>query len=78
MAQKTLFRVIKYPTIDIAEMNRRKKALEKAIANNSDYYPDNIESCERCGDDLTEFRYSDSDLAVVCNYCAWTRRDRLI
>ena len=75
--QTQLFRVIKYPTITPAESHKRRKALDKAIANDTDYYGDAIENCERCGDSL-EYKYTDNDLAVLCNYCAWTRKDRLI
>ena len=84
--QTTLFRIIKYPTITKTEAKKRRKALDLAIANDTDYAPDSIENCERCGVDFESldngfrysgFRYSDSDLAVVCNYCAWSRKDRI-
>ena len=79
--QTKLFRIIKYPTITKTESKKRRKALDYAIANDTDYAPDSIENCERCGVDFESLdnglRYSDSDLAVVCNYCTWSRKDRL-
>jgi len=74
----TLFRIIKYPTITEAERAKRNKAMSKALKTGSEYYPDSITNCERCDLDFTDnFRYGDSDRAVVCNACAWSRKDRL-
>ena len=81
MSQQTLFRTIKYPTITAKESEKRKKALKKAIANDTDYHPDNFTNCERCGIDFNSvdngFMYHDTDNAVVCNFCAWSRKDRI-
>ena len=70
---------MKTKTITKTESKRRSRANKRTFPLGLiDLHNDANKPCERCENDSTRGEcWEDSDGAHICNYCYWTRTDRL-